>query len=198
EGVGRDDGKEAGEFSAVLYRTDRFEKMAGGTFWLSDAPDQPGSITWGNACTRICSWVRLKEKKSGRLLSVYNGHFDHVSAPSRLKAARLIGEMINEHGNTGHPTIVMGDFNTAPDSGPISQLLNGSPVKFSNTLKPGPDGSRPGTYHGWKGKPRGKQIDYVLISPGIECLRSEVVRHHVNGRYLSDHFPVLAELQLKK
>jgi len=65
-GAGRDDGKTKGEYSAILYRRERFEVEQGGTFWLSDTPEVPGSITWGNACTRICTWARFVERKTGR------------------------------------------------------------------------------------------------------------------------------------
>jgi endonuclease/exonuclease/phosphatase family metal-dependent hydrolase len=62
-GVAREDGKNDGEYSAILYRLDRFDVDESGTFWFSNTPEVPGSSHWGNACVRICSWARFVEKK---------------------------------------------------------------------------------------------------------------------------------------
>ena len=88
-GIGRDDGKTRGEYSAILFRSDRFEldKDDCGTFWLSDTPEKVGSATWGNEIPRICTWVRLTDKQSQRSFYVFNTHFDHESQPARDKSA---------------------------------------------------------------------------------------------------------------
>ena len=78
-GVGRKDGKTKGEYSCILYRTDRFEPIDSGTFWLSNRPESPGSLTWGNLCSRICTWGRFVNKWTGRAFYVYNTHLDHLS-----------------------------------------------------------------------------------------------------------------------
>ena len=114
-GVGRDDGKSKGEFSAILYRKDRFEVSESGTFWLSDTPEKPASITWGNACTRICTWARLVEKQSGRAFYMFNTHFDHVSQPSREKSAVLIVERIAARKHD-EPFVLTGDFNVGEEN----------------------------------------------------------------------------------
>src|SRR5687768_2512051 len=74
-GVGRDDGKQKGEYSAILYREAAWEAAASGTFWLSDTPEVAGSATWGNKVTRVCTWGRFKHKVSGSELFVFNAHF---------------------------------------------------------------------------------------------------------------------------
>ena len=86
EGVGRDDGKREGEFSAVFYRLDRFEKKDGGTFWLSETPEVC-SFGWDAVCRRVCSWVELADREGGQSLHVFNTHFDHVGVEARKNAA---------------------------------------------------------------------------------------------------------------
>ncbi len=120
-GVGRDDGKTQGEYCAILYRLDRFDVDESGTFWLCDTPEVPGSITWGNACTRICTWARFIEKKSRLAFYAFNLHLDHVSQPSREKSVVLLAKRI---AGRKWPDffIVTGDFNAGEDNPAILYL----------------------------------------------------------------------------
>lgn len=97
-GVGRDDGKTAGEYSAILYRADRFALVEEETFWFSDTPGIPGSMTWGNSYPRICTWTRLEERSTSRTFYVYNVHLDHVSQPSREKSVAALVQKIQQRG----------------------------------------------------------------------------------------------------
>ena len=89
-GVGRDDGKTAGEYSAILYDRRRFEVLDEGTFWFAEEPAEPGTLTWGSTFARICSWARLRDKTSGREFYVFNQHWDHQSQESREKSAEKL------------------------------------------------------------------------------------------------------------
>src|SRR4029078_2751345 len=89
----RDDGKPAGEMSAILFRTTRFHVAASGTFWFSDTPEVPGSTSWGNRITRISSWARFVDR-DGPGFSHYNLHLDHESQPSREKSTTLLLQRI--------------------------------------------------------------------------------------------------------
>lgn len=111
-GVGRNDGKDKGEHSAILYRKEKLDVMEQGTFWFSDTPEKPGSITWGNAVTRICTWGRFVHKPSAKAFYVFNLHLDHVSQPSREKGAVLLEQRIAERMHPD-PVFVTGDFNAA-------------------------------------------------------------------------------------
>src|SRR6056297_2032192 len=93
-GVGRDDGRDKGEFSPIFYKTDRFDLIATNTFWLSQTPDRPGSRSWDAAITRIATWARLSDHESGREFYVINTHFDHRGEEARVKSAQLITEFI--------------------------------------------------------------------------------------------------------
>ena len=95
EGVGRDDGKRLGEYSAVFYNQDRFLKKQGGTFWLSETPETC-TFGWDAVCRRVCSWVELEDRESGATLHVFNTHFDHVGVEARKNSAALILKKISE------------------------------------------------------------------------------------------------------
>lgn len=205
-GVGRDDGKSDGEHAAIFYKTKRFSLEKSGTFWLSDTPDVVASNTWDAACNRVCTWVRLKDRESGEELAVHNAHFDHRSVKARENSPRMIVEQMVAKGHGELPLILMGDFNSYPDSPQMAYLLEGearlegrerkSPLVFHNTL-PHEEAMKSATYHGWKGRVEGRQIDYVLVANNGWAfdVRSVAVNRSSRGeRYPSDHYPVEAEV----
>lgn len=196
-GVGRDDGKKAGEYSAILYREERWNLEEGETLWLSDTPTQVASSSWGNSIPRIVTWGRFTEKSSGADIFVFNTHFDHRSQPSRLKSANFLRALIAEKAGTA-PVVLMGDFNagednpaieylTAKDESTDGQLLDTFRVLY-------PDAEEVGTFNGFKGRANGAKIDFVFASPTLEVKSAEIVHHNDDGRYPSDHFPVAAEV----
>ncbi len=95
DGAGRNNGKQAGEHSCIFFKQEKYERIASGNFWLSETPDVPGSKSWDAAITRICSWVKLKDKKTGKMLFAFNTHFDHKGKTARLESARLVMKMID-------------------------------------------------------------------------------------------------------
>ena len=199
-GVGRDDGDSKGEFSCVLYRTARFTSQEGGTFWFSDTPETPGSITWGNDCTRICSWARLTDRQSGASFYVYNLHLDHKSQPSREKSVAFLAARIRARAKPHAPVVVTGDFNAQPDNPAMRYLLGHAPLPGATEPPPLVDAllgvsgeqANAGTFHGFTGKADAGRIDYILVSPQIAVRQAEVVTTSRNGTYPSDHFPVAA------
>jgi len=207
-GVGRDDGKTQGEYCAILYRLDRFDVDESGTFWLSDTPEAPGSITWGNACTRICTWARFIEKKSRLAFYAFNLHLDHVSQPSREKSVVLLAKRIAGR-KQPDPFIVTGDFNAGEDN-PVILYLKGkkaldkdnagatpNPVLMVDTFRVlHPDNKDVGTYNDLQGKRSAPKIDYIFASPALEILQAEILRTQYAGRWPSDHFPVTATLSV--
>ncbi|MGH8193002.1 MAG: endonuclease/exonuclease/phosphatase family protein [Woeseiaceae bacterium] len=198
-GVGRDDGKEAGEYSAILYRSDRWRAETSGTLWLSDTPDVPGSMTWGNEITRIVTWARFVEKESGRAIWMFNTHFDHVSQPSRMKSAELLASRIAKR-EPRHPVIVTGDFNAGENNPAILYLkntTNQSPVQLVDTFRVlHPDADSVGTGGGFEGRRDGPKIDYVFVEPAARVRQAGIIRDSRDRRYPSDHFPVYAEIAL--
>ena len=197
-GVGRDDGKSKGEHCTVLYLKDRFklDKKDCGTFWFSDTPEKIASKSWGNEIPRICTWVRLIEKKTNKGFYVYNVHYDHRSQPSRLGASKLIIEKISKRKQSNEPIILMGDFNAA-ENNPAIKIFKEEPLKLLDTFRVvKPDEEMVKTFHGFRGGsyPGGK-IDHVFILPSTAKISSaSIVRFNKNKRYLSDHYPVRAKL----
>lgn len=199
--AGRNDGKLKGESCAIFYRDDRFALADSGTFWFSDTPSKPGSKDWGNLWPRICSWVYLKEKPTGAGFYVYNVHFDVFSQDSRQKSAELLARRIADR-KTAEPFFVMGDFNMGLDNPAMVYLQNlNSQTPYPKmqsawqSLYPG----RPcgGTRHSFRGGTSGPKIDHIPVGEGAQALGVEIDRRNVNGRYPSDHFPVIARIDLR-
>jgi len=205
-GVGRDDGITAGEFAAILYRTSRFDVVESGTFWFSDTPDIPGSTSWGNSVTRICTWAMIRDKASGLRFYVYNIHFDHESQPSRERSAVMLGARIAAS-STRAPLIVTGDFNAGEQNPAMLFLLGegrpidvegGSPItspSLHDTYRVlHPDSINVGTFNAFRGESSGEKIDAVLVSSEWHVSDAAIVRTSVDGGYPSDHFPVVATI----
>lgn len=205
-GVGRDDGHEAGEYAAILFRRDRLAVRDSGTFWLSDTPSLPGSMSWGNRVTRICTWAAFEDARTGRRFTVYNVHLDHESQESRERSALLLAARLAER-PASDPVIVLGDFNAGADN-PARRFLTGastavpadsgppSPhlVDTFAALHPGAAGD--GTFNAFRGDSTGPRIDAILVSADWTVLRAGIVRSRRGDRYPSDHFPVTALLDL--
>ena len=198
-GVGRDDGREAGEYAAILYRAERLRPLAHGTFWLSDTPDVPGSTSWGNHITRICTWARFEDLQSGRQFVMYNVHFDHESQPSRLESARLVLQRARA-ARPSIPAIVLGDFNAGDDNPARTLFLDAGTAPeqahFVDTYRVMHTRSDDeGTFNGFRGETNGERIDAILVSPSWRVRSADILHTERNGRYPSDHFPVTALLE---
>jgi endonuclease/exonuclease/phosphatase family metal-dependent hydrolase len=195
-GVGRDDGAEKGEYSAILFRTERFHVAEAGTFWFSDTPGVPGSKSWGNQITRISSWARFIDR-DGRGFYHFNLHLDHQSQPSRERSTVLLRGRIDTR-TFPDPVIVTGDFNVGETNPALATLTGGGGSPFVDTFRVlHPDVRDVGTFSGFKvGSIGPDKIDYVLVPRGTEVLSAEINRFSRNGRYPSDHFPVTARIRL--
>ncbi|MEJ5052499.1 endonuclease/exonuclease/phosphatase family protein [Chryseobacterium culicis] len=193
-GVGRDDGKEKGEFSAIFYDTNKLEVVKSGTFWLSETPEKP-SKGWDAALNRICTYVVFKDKKSKKEFLAMNLHFDHVGNVARVKSSELILKKIKELNPKNLPVALSGDFNLTDDSEPIKILSQHMKDTFyhSETKHYGPVGTFTGFNVNEVPKDR---IDYIFT----QGFRIKSHRH-INDRrenllYPSDHFPVIVNLSL--
>jgi len=209
-GCGRDDGKTLGEYSGILYRKNRFDVNDSGTFWLSDTPEVPGSITWGNACTRLCTWGRFVPKGSGKAFYMFNTHLDHISQLSRDKAIVLIASKLRDRRHPD-PIVFTGDFNVGESNSvarylrgeaPISVASDGltqNPIPLVDTFRVlHPDAKDVGTFNGFKGTRTGQKIDYIFVQPGVEVLKAEILYDNHDNRYPSDHFPITAAIRWPK
>ncbi|MCR4413545.1 MAG: endonuclease/exonuclease/phosphatase family protein [Thermoguttaceae bacterium] len=199
-GRSREADARSGEAVPLFYRHARWSLDAAehGTFWLSDTPEVPGSIGWGNRIPRVITWGRFVEKETGRGIYVYNAHLDHLSEASRVKSAAALAERIARRARPD-PVLVLGDFNSGETSraiGYLTGVVPGAPTRLVDTYRAvHPDVHSVGTYHGFGGSRTGAKIDYVLASPPARTLAAEIVHDQRDGRYPSDHFPVTAEVE---
>ncbi len=202
-GVGRDDGKNGGEFSPIFYRRDRFELLEKSTFWLSPTPDKIGSKGWDAALPRIASWIKLKDRQSGVVFCVINTHFDHRGATARTESAGVILKQVREQ-FVGLPVILTGDFNTIPGTPPYDILIGKGAerdvVLFFDTFeqsaqKPlGPNS----TWNGFEAIVPNRRIDFVFTTRSLKINRFQILEDQREGRFPSDHLPVITELELAK
>jgi len=195
-GQGREGGAK-GEHTAIFVRAARFEALESGDFWLSDTPETPGSRSWGNTLPRMATWIRLRERSTRRELTLLNTHLDHRSQPSRERAADLIRDRIAAL-PPGLPVLLVGDFNAVAGSNPIharllgqgflTDLVQTAPIRRNADLN---------TYNGFRpAVRRGESIDWILGRGPWRPLEAEVVDFSREGRFPSDHFPVLARVRL--
>jgi endonuclease/exonuclease/phosphatase family metal-dependent hydrolase len=194
-GVGRN-AELSGEYSAIFYRADRFEILESDTFWLSETPSVAGSKSWDAAIERIVTWGRLRDRRSGQVFHVFNTHFDHVGEISRQESARLLVQKVGEIAGPLAPVVLTGDFNATPDSEPIGILMGEGGFSDararSQTAPRGPDS----TWNAFRAIVPGRRIDFVFVRGGIDVRSHEIVDRTFDGRFPSDHFPVVAELGL--
>lgn len=141
-GVGRDDGKQGGEYSALFFLKKRFGLLASGTFWLSETPDTV-SKGWDAALPRVCTFAHLHDSLSGKKLWVFNTHFDHIGKEARRRSAELILLKIKEKNTANEPVVLMGDFNAEPQEEPVAVLTHELRDARSMSLEPpfGPEGT---------------------------------------------------------
>lgn len=190
-GVGRDDGEAAGEWAAILVDTARVEIVDEGTFWFSDTPEVPGSTSWGNRITRICTWARVRDRQTRGVFYVYNNHWDHESQPSRERSAELLRQRIAGVADPDAPVLVLGDFNAGEDNPAFGSLVEGTGLRDAFRAVH-PDASEAGTFNGFEGRVDGDKIDAILVSDGWCVEAAAIDRTSRAGRYPSDHFPVTA------
>ena len=196
-GVGRADGREGGEFSAILYRTDRLALLDQGTFWLSPTPEVPGSKGWDAAIERVATWARFRDKLTGCSHLHLNTHFDHMGEQARQESARLIRHRLATLAD-GLPVVVTGDLNADPGSTPYRILTSDTVGGGVAPLRDAFDTSQTGhygptsTWTEFRAIEPGRRIDYVLVSADIPVLLHGILPDSWDGRFPSDHLPVLA------
>lgn len=190
-GVGRDDGKTKGEYSAIFYRKDKFERIMDSTFWLSETPEKP-SVGWDAALERICTFVVLEEKETRTKFRVLNTHFDHQGAEARRKSMCLLVNLINQKAWQDLPQVLMGDFNLEPQEKPIKLMRLNMTDTFDFSKK---NYDSPGTFNGFQKEFPIKRIDYIFqknLNVKDSFINEETM---INGNFPSDHFPVIAKFE---
>jgi endonuclease/exonuclease/phosphatase family metal-dependent hydrolase len=192
-GVGRDDGKDEGEYSAIFYKKDKFKVLESSTFWLSQTPEKV-SMGWDAVCNRVCTYALFENTSTNQKFWVFNTHFDHVGVEARKNSATLIIQKIKEINTPQYPVILCGDFNmeeTHESIQFIEQHLKDSKAIAKNTFGP------IGTFNNFEfDKPVTRRIDFIFGGSGITVNKYVVLSDSWDCKYPSDHLPVLVKFQL--
>lgn len=195
-GAGRDDGKEAGEHSAIFFRKDRFTLLKNGDFWLSETPDQPSKGWDATCCNRICSWVQLTDKKTGKNFYFFSAHFDHQGTVARIESSKLILQRINSIAGN-EPLIFVGDLNGDQQS-EWYRTIDTSEILDDTYKQVNFPYANNGTFNAFgKNIDTSAIIDHIFVSKHFIVKRWGILSDSYRGKYPSDHFPVLAELEMK-
>ncbi len=190
-GVGRDDGASKGEYSPILYNSERWELLENKNKWLSSTPDEV-SRGWDAACNRVVTFGLFKNKESGDTIAVFNTHFDHKGQVARENSAKLLVGWIDEFAQV-KTKILMGDFNLIPED-PLYDILT-SKLMDSRNIANHKYEDYIGTSNGFQIKgPFENRIDYIFVAEGVEVLSYENAALMINGRHMSDHFPLIVQL----
>lgn len=190
-GVGRNDGKRQGEFSAIFYKKDKYKVTAKNTFWLSETPEVAGSKSWDAAITRIATWGKFKDIKTSEEFVIINTHFDHIGKEARAKSAALLKTKAVDIAGA-LPVIITGDFNCTREEPPFEVMLDSSIKPALADAAPSP---APGTFCGFEvGAAQCQPIDYVFYNTLWKLKSYQVITDNDGKFYPSDHCPVLVEL----
>lgn len=193
-GVGRDDGKRAGEHAAIFYRKARLSVEKHGDFWLSETPEKPSKGWDGRCCNRLATWALMKDLQTGRRFFTLSVHFDHEGQVARRQSALLVLQRVKQLAGP-LPIVCMGDFNATPDSEPItimSAALRDS-YKVSETPPYGPEG----TFNDFKPDALLKErIDYIFTNSRVRVQKYAALTDRHEARFPSDHLPVVARIVL--
>ena len=219
-GIGRDDGQQAGEYSAIFYKTDRFKLLKSGNFWLSETTDKPNK-GWDAVLPRICSWGQFRDLQSGLTFYFFNLHMDHVGKVARSESSKLILAKIKEM-TAGQPVILTGDFNVDQTSDSYAVLENSGVLKDSYELAKIRYALN-GTFNAFKTDSKtDSRIDHIFLTKDFAVSRygiltdtyrskreepakensanfpKEVSLSKYVARVPSDHFPVMATITWAK
>ena len=192
-GVGRDDGKMKGEFCAIYFDTTRYVLLKNSTFWLSETPDTI-SVGWDAALERICTYGLFKDRITKKEFWVFNTHFDHMGSIAREKSSGLILKRIKKINRQSLPVILMGDFNSIPNSPPVKEIITelNDALQLSTEKLHGPRG----TFNGFnEDLPTEKRIDYIFTKK-LKVLSYRHINDRLeNNRHISDHLPVMIKIK---
>jgi endonuclease/exonuclease/phosphatase family metal-dependent hydrolase len=197
-GVTRNVDPTEGEASPILYNASKWRLLKGGTHWLSETPDIPGSKSWNSSLPRIFTWGRFQSIENKNEILIFNTHYDHRSAEARHNSSKVIVDYISSMKN-GMSAILLGDFNALEDQDPVIYLTTNQVLPLKDVYRSLHEKheEKDMTFYGWREhKPgTGRRLDYIFYTGKIQPVSSEVVQYNIDGRYPSDHLPVIAEFR---
>ena len=194
----------ANEHAAILLRADNTTLLYDQTFWLSKHPEKSGSRAYFAMFPRICTVCEVYSKELGQKIRVFNTHFDHVCGPARSLGVRTILEYMHRYNlREKLPTILMGDLNARPGSKPVRMLSENrhpfTDIHLTSVYSRFDTKDIHNSYHGFRGRCKGRRpIDYIFVSDDFQIQDAYLDTSSLDGRYPSDHFPLVAVLSVRK
>jgi len=168
------------------------------TFWLSENPNKIGSRKWYSLFPRICT-TAIVEIDNAKV-RICNSHLDNFIPKAKEYGLKKIMEVIDEEQKKEKlPIILMGDFNVTPDSKLINDFAKGkfSKQKLVAVQEINKNLYNEATRHSFNRKQQGVHIDYIFVSEEIEVVNAEIIKYNINGKYPSDHYPLMADIKMK-
>lgn len=190
---GGDKNEKQSEMNGIFYLKDKFELLHSNTFWISDTPDVESKYQ-DAGCYRICSYVILKNKATGKVFAHFNTHFDNTSEAAQALGGKLVSERAKEvtasYGDI--PVVITGDFNQYSDASGCKALEENG---FFNANKTAVGGDNMVTYNGWTKETDGRPIDFIFVNNGFSVNSYEVVTDTGAKTNVSDHYMIMATLK---
>ncbi|MGN0007954.1 MAG: endonuclease/exonuclease/phosphatase family protein [Alistipes sp.] len=186
--------------NVIFFRRDRYEFISAGCYWLSETPEIGGSISWGTNRARHCNWVRVKDKRTGKEMRLLDLHLDHKVQEAKENQAKVVVREAAQYGDD-FPQILCGDFNSKKHSPQVRHFIDNGWHDAYDDLH---DGKEFGyTAHNFMGdnrpyKPTHGRIDYIMTRGKATALSCEVLKDRPKGIYPSDHYFMLAEIEVGK
>lgn len=183
--------------NVIFFSRERYEFISAGCYWLSEDPVIGGSISWETNRARHANWVRVLDRKTGKQMRLIDIHLDHKSQEAKVNQAKLIVHEAAQYGE-GFPQIICADFNSRKDSEQVQHFVANGWTDCYDQLNGGVEFGR--TAHGFMGfdypKP-GARIDYILTKGAAKAVSCQVLTDHCGDMYPSDHFFMLAEIEIE-
>ncbi len=193
-GVGRADGNNSGEYSAIFYQKDKYEVYESDTFWLSETPDEP-SVGWDASTNRICTWAMLENKETGAMYVHMNAHFDHIGEEAQKNSVEMILSTAEEFNFL--PVVFTADMNIKEGSEYYNKMAE-SDILW-DTKHIAPETIDYLTFHDMNpSENEGRILDYVFINNLFGVTTYRVVTAGIDGKFVSDHYPVYADIVIRK
>ena len=192
----------SGTHTVLFYDKTKYKVIENGAFWLSETPDQSGSVGWDAIYERVCTWAIFEDLNTGKSFYGFNTHYSHVGANARLESSKLITQRIANRAHPEYPFLLTGDFNAAEGSDPISYLKSdaNNTVKMTDSYRVVyPNEVNSGTFHYYSGTTTENKIDYVFAETGaFTTISAEIIHYNENGNYPTDHYPVAAVIEFNE
>ncbi|SOD18310.1 endonuclease/exonuclease/phosphatase family protein [Pedobacter xixiisoli] len=182
--------------SAIFFKTAVYDLVKSGSFWLAPNP-KDDKKAWDAKYPRGCTWIGLKDKKTGKVFYYFNTHLDHVGIEARKHSVQIINTQIKEIAGE-NPAAICGDFNfnqhdenykSIQQTAVLTDSFLLSPIKYTPN----------GTFNGFNiTRSSEERIDHIFVTKQIKVERYGILTDCFSGKYPSDHFPVMIDVTFKK